>query len=170
MKKLTILLLAVLLLVGTLSACGSSSGAPASSAASAASAASGSESPAQEPEKIGGTLNLLVMAGYEEDQIIKPFEEMYGVKVNAKIYPTSDQMFAMLQNAKEGEWDIVTPDTPWVDKLVQADLIDELNPADYPEIENFYDRWKDFDQVKVDGKLYAMVSRWGYYGIVYNSN
>ena len=105
MKKLTILLLAVLLLVGTLSACGSSSGAPASSAASAASAASGSESPAQEPEKIGGTLNLLVMAGYEEDQIIKPFEEMYGVKVNAKIYPTSDQMFAMLQNAKEGEWD-----------------------------------------------------------------
>lgn len=127
-------------------------------------------SQAEEPKKIGKTLNLLVMGGYEEEQIVKPFEEMYGVKVNAKIYPTSDQMFALLQNAKEGEWDIVTPDTPWVEKLVKADLIDELNPADYPEINNFYDRWKDFDQVKVDGKLYAVVSRWGYYGIVYNSN
>lgn len=123
-----------------------------------------------QPQKIGGTLNLLVMAGYEEDQIIKPFEEKYGVKVNAKIYPTSDQMFAMLQNAKKGEWDIVTPDTPWVSKLVKADLIDELAPADYPEIENFYERWKDFDQVKADGRLYAVVSRWGYYGVVYNSN
>ena len=112
MKKVLCLLLASLLLAGACSA--------------------------EESKKIGGTLNLLVMGGYEEDQIVKPFEEMYGVKVNAKIYPTSDQMFALLQNAKEGEWDLVTPDTPWVDKLVKADLIDELNPADYPEINNFY--------------------------------
>ncbi|PWM26056.1 MAG: hypothetical protein DBX44_01100 [Oscillospiraceae bacterium] len=171
MKKKMLMLLAALLVAGSLGGCGSSSSqaAPASSEA-ASSAVSSDTGDSEQPEKIGGTLNLLVMAGYEEDQIIKPFEEMYGVKVNAKIYPTSDQMFAMLQNAKEGEWDIVTPDTPWVDKLVQADLIDELDPADYPEIENFYDRWKDFDQVKVDGKLYALVSRWGYYGIVYNSD
>ena len=79
-------------------------------------------------------------------------------------------MFSLLANSAEGEWDIVTPDTPWVSKLVDADLIDELNPEDYPEIDNFYDRWKDFDQVKVGDKLYAVVSRCGYYGIVYNSN
>lgn len=162
MKKVLCLLLA-LTLVMALAACGGS-------ASTSMPASSDASEGGEETEKIGGTLNLLVMAGYEEDQIIKPFEEKYGVKVNAKVYSNSDQMFALLQNAQEGEWDIVTPDTPWVDKLVKADLIDELDPADYPEIENFYDRWKDFDQVKVDGKLYALVSRWGYYGIVYNSD
>jgi spermidine/putrescine transport system substrate-binding protein len=125
---------------------------------------------AEEGGKLGGELNMLVMPGYEEDKIIKPFEEKYGIKVNAKVYSTSDQMFSLLSNSAEGEWDIVTPDTPWIAKLVDADLIDELNPEDYPEIDNFYDRWKDFDQVKVGGKMYAVVSRWGYYGIVYNSN
>ncbi|MBQ8589056.1 MAG: spermidine/putrescine ABC transporter substrate-binding protein, partial [Firmicutes bacterium] len=119
---------------------------------------------------IGGELNMLVMAGYEEADIIEPFEEMYGVEVNAKVYSNSDEMFALLSSSAEGEWDIVTPDTPWIAKLVDADLIDELDPADYPEIENFYDRWKNFDQVYVDDKMYALVSRWGYYGIVYNAD
>jgi len=84
--------------------------------------------PAEEGGKLGGELNLLVMPGYEEEKIIKPFEEKYGVKINAKVYSTSDQMFSLLANSAEGEWDIVTPDTPWVAKLVDADLIDELNP------------------------------------------
>jgi len=165
MKKIFALLLAASMVL-SLSAC--TNGGAANNAAPATSQAPAAEAPAA--EKIGGELNLLVMPGYEEDAIIKPFEEKYGVKVNAKIYPTSDQMFAMLSNAQEGEWDIVTPDTPWVEKLVKADLIDQLMPEDYPELENFYDRWNDFDQVKVDGDLYAIVSRWGYYGIVYNSN
>lgn len=124
----------------------------------------------QDDDYIGGTLNILVMPGYEEAQIIQPFEEKYGVKVNAKIYPSSDQMFSILSSAKPGEWDVTTPDTPWIEKLVQADLIEELDEKDYPEITNFYDHWQNFDQVYVDGKMYGIVSRWGYYGIVYNSN
>jgi spermidine/putrescine transport system substrate-binding protein len=120
------------------------------------------------PKKIGGELNILVMPGYEEEQIIKPFEEQYGVKVNAKIYPSSDQMFAILSAAKPGDWDIITPDTPWIERLVKANLVNELDPKDYP-IKEFYTRWQDFDQCKSDGKTYAIVSRWGYYGIVYNS-
>lgn len=120
-------------------------------------------------KKLGGELNILVMPGYEEEQIIKPFEEKYGIKVNAKIYPSSDEMFAILSAAKPGDWDVITPDTPWIDKLVKADLVEELNPADYP-ISEFYPRWQDFDQCKVNGKTYGVVSRWGYYGVVYNSS
>jgi len=125
--------------------------------------------PKLEEKKVGGTLNILVMPGYEEAKLIKPFEDKYGVKVNAKIYPSSDQMFAILQAAKPGEWDISTPDTPWVDKLQKADLIVPLNEADYPQIKNFYEPFQKFDQCYVGGKMYAVVSRWGYYGIVYNS-
>jgi len=39
-------------------------------------------------------LNLLVMPGYEEPQIINDFEKKYNCKVNYKIYPSSDEMMA----------------------------------------------------------------------------
>jgi spermidine/putrescine transport system substrate-binding protein len=125
--------------------------------------------PAPAQQKIGGTLNILVMPGYEEDQIIKPFEQRYGVKVNAKIYPSSDQMFAILSAAKPGEWDVTTPDTPWIAKLVKANLLMPLNAADYPDVKNFFSRWQKFDQTYVNGTLYGLVSRFGFYGIVWNS-
>lgn len=124
----------------------------------------------QDENYIGGTLNILVMPGYEEEKIIKPFEEKYGVTVNSRVYPSSDQMFSILSNAKPGEWDVVTPDTPWVERLVTADMIAPLDPVDFPEIKNFFEHWQDFEQVYVDDQMYAVVSRWGYYGIVYNSD
>jgi spermidine/putrescine transport system substrate-binding protein len=125
--------------------------------------------PSSAQQKIGGTLNILVMPGYEEDQIIKPFEAKYGVKVNAKIYPSSDQMFSILSTAKPGEWDVTTPDTPWIDKLVKAGLLMPLAPSEFPVVQNFFSRWQKFDQNYVNNQMYGLVSRFGFYGIVYNS-
>jgi spermidine/putrescine transport system substrate-binding protein len=125
--------------------------------------------PSSAQQRIGGTLNILVMPGYEEDQIIKPFEQKYGVKVNAKIYPSSDQMFSMLSAARPGEWDVTTPDTPWIAKLVKANLLMPLNASDYPMIGDFFSRWKRFDQNYVENTMYGIVSRFGFYGVVYNS-
>lgn len=121
------------------------------------------------PEKIGGELNILVQAGYDEPRIVEPFEEMYGVTVNSKVFPSSDEMFATLQAAKPGEWDVTMPDTPWIARLHEAGLVEELDPADFPMIADQYERWQEFDQLMVDGKQYGIVSRWGLYGIVYNS-
>jgi len=166
MKKVLLLMLLALALFA-LGACGAEEETPVVENEGGEAAV---EEEAADDDYIGGELNMLVMGGYEEDAIIKPFEEKYGVKVNAKVYSNSDEMFALLSSSTEGEWDIVTPDTPWVEKLVAADLIDEMDPADYPELENFYERWQNFDQVFVDGKMYSIVSRWGYYGIVYNAD
>jgi spermidine/putrescine transport system substrate-binding protein len=163
-KKRFSLVVFVLLIVMMVTACGSQPAAPAPAPAPAA-------KPAEKPAdgKIGGTLNILVMPGYEEAKIIKPFEDKYGVKVNAKIYPSSDEMFAILSASKPGEWDVTTPDTPWIEKMQKAGMIKPLDPKDYPAIQNFYDQFKKFSQCYVGEQMYGIVSRWGYYGIVYNS-
>ena len=114
------------------------------------------------------TLNILVMPGYEEPQIISDFEKKYDCKVNFKIYPSSDEMMALIKSAKKGTYDVVTPDAPYVEKMMKAGLIQPLNPADYP-LNDFFERFKKFEQHWVDGKLYAVTSRWGFYGLVYNS-
>ncbi len=114
-------------------------------------------------------LNILVMAGYEEPQIIKGFEEQYDCKINSKLYPSSDEMMALIKSSKRGTFDVLTPDAPYVAKLVKADLIRPLDLNNYP-IDDFYDRFKHFDQHWIDNKPYAVTSRWGFYGIAYNSN
>ncbi len=113
-------------------------------------------------------LNLLVMPGYEEPQIINEFEQKYNCKVNSKIYPSSDEMMALIKSAQKGTFDVLSPDAPYVAKLVNADLIQPLNPADYP-IDDLYDRFQHFGQHWIDNKLYAVTSRWGFYGLAYNS-
>ena len=113
-------------------------------------------------------LNILVMAGYEEPQIIKGFEEKYDCKINSKLYPSSDEMMALIKSAKRGTFDVLSPDAPYVAKLVKADLIRSLDCDDYP-INDFYDRFKHFDQHWIDNRLYAVTSRWGFYGLAYNS-
>ena len=113
-------------------------------------------------------LNLLVMPGYEEPQVIKGFEEKYDCKVNYKIYPSSDEMMALIKSSKPGTYDVLSPDAPYVEKLMKADLISPLNPDDYP-LGDFYERFRHFDQHWIDGKMYAVTSRWGFYGIAYNT-
>jgi len=113
-------------------------------------------------------LNLLVMPGYEEPQIINDFEKEYDCKVNYKIYPSSDEMMALIKSAKPGTFDVLSPDAPYVEKLVRADLIQPLNPADYP-INDLFERFKHFDQHWINNKFYAVTSRWGFYGLAYNT-
>ncbi len=114
------------------------------------------------------SLNILVWAGYEEEQVLKPFEEQYKVKVNAKTFNGDEQMFAALTSSPPGTWDVVNPDAPFVERLVRADLLRPLDPADYP-LQDFFERFQHFDQHWIDGKMYGVTSRWGFYGIVYNT-
>ena len=113
-------------------------------------------------------LNILVMPGYEEPQIINDFEKKYDCKINHKIYPSSDEMMALLLSSKKGTFDVVTPDAPYVEKLVKANFIIPLNPADYP-MKDFFPRFQRFEQHWINNKLYSVTSRWGFYGLAYNS-
>lgn len=125
--------------------------------------------PVSAQTRIGGTLNLLVYAGYEEEQVVKALAQKHGLKFNSKIVGNSDQLFSIATASRPGEWDVAAPDTPWIRKLVNANLLAPLNPGDYPEVKNFLSRWQKLDQLYVNNTLYGLVSRFGYIGIVYNT-
>src|SRR5690606_36857787 len=85
-RAIPVLLAVVLALTLTLlTACGGGS-TPAPSGSGGRQPAGGAGADPGDSGKIGGELNILVMPGYEEEQIIRPFEEQYGVKVNARVY------------------------------------------------------------------------------------
>lgn len=113
-------------------------------------------------------LNILTWAGYNEDRIIEPFEKKYNCKVNSKNFSGDEQMLTIWTGSPKGTWDVVNPDGPWVAVLAKQGKIRELNPKLYA-LEDLFPLFRRFPQHWVDGKLYAVASRWGFYGIAYNT-
>jgi spermidine/putrescine transport system substrate-binding protein len=140
--------------------------APGSSPSAASGAAAGSA--AATPRKIGGTMNLVAWAGYDDPKLLADFKALYDVDVNVKLHAGDEELTAILSAAKPGDYDVAVPDTPWIEIFQKDGWLAELDPADFPQ-DDYYTRFKNFDQTSVDGKLYGIVTRWGYYGIIYNT-
>ncbi len=143
-----------------LAACG-----PGTSGSGATGSAVGS---ASAPRKIGGSMNLVTWAGYDDTKLLADFKSLYDIDVNVKLHSGDEQLTAILSAAKPGDYDVAVPDTPWIAIFQKDGWLAELNPSDFPQ-DDYYSRFKNFDQTAVDGKMYGIVTRWGYYGIIYNT-
>ncbi len=53
--------------------------------------------------------------------------------------------------------------------MVEANMLQALDMSKYTEVENFFEKWKNFDEVKVEDEQYGIVTHWGYYGLIYNT-
>jgi len=108
-----------------------------------------------------------VWTGYEEPGLLKPFEEKHNVKVNYKTFVGGDRMFALLTQSR-GEYDVVTVDPEYIEKLHALGRLSELNPSDY-DFSDYFKPFNKFPQSWIDGKLYAVVVEWGANAMVYNT-
>lgn len=119
----------------------------------------------QEKEK--QSLNVLGWIGYDEERLIRPFEEQYGVDVNVKTYIGGDEMFSIMSQTR-GEYDVVVIDPEYIEKLYATGRLQPLNEEDY----NFQDYIKPFDRLStayINNQLYAVVIRYGTNALVYNT-
>jgi len=111
-------------------------------------------------------LNLLVWVGYEERAMIEPFEKKFNVKVNHKTFVGGDQMFALFTQSK-GTYDVVVVDPEYIEKLYAAGRLAELNRGDY-NFNDYFEPFQKFPLSWINGKLYAVLVRFGSNGLVYN--
>ena len=120
--------------------------------------------------RAAGEVNVLAFGGYEEPGMLEPFEEATGIKVNLKIHDGSDEeMVALIASSPPGTFDIITPTSAYIPRAVTDGLLMELSPADYA-LDDYFDLIANWPPVWMDGKMYAIVNRFGYYGITYNHN
>ncbi|PIT96901.1 ABC transporter substrate-binding protein [Candidatus Campbellbacteria bacterium CG10_big_fil_rev_8_21_14_0_10_35_52] len=119
----------------------------------------------QQPSK--DTLNMLAWIGYEEPELIKPFEEQYKVKVNVKTYIGGDQMFTLLSQSKN-QYDVVIVDPEFIEKLYGAGRLSELDTTDY-NFNDYLEPFRKFPLAWINNKLYAVIVRFGSNGLAYNT-
>ncbi|KPL53387.1 ABC transporter substrate-binding protein [Prosthecomicrobium hirschii] len=133
----------------------------------AALAASSRWSPADADEP--NVLNYLSWPGNADPYLVGEFEKQNNCKIRIKEYVGGDQMLAVINQSPPGSFDVVLADAEYMHLLRAADYLEELDPADYP-LKDFWPEFQKFPLHWFDGKLYGVMSDFGYLGLSYNTD
>jgi len=114
-------------------------------------------------------LNYLSWPGNADPYLIADFEKAHNVKVKIKEYVGGDQMLAVINQSPPGAFDVVLADAEYMHLLHAADFVEELDPADYP-LKDFWPEFQKFPLHWFDGKLYGVMTDFGYLGLSYNTD
>ncbi len=113
-------------------------------------------------------LTLLSWPGYAAPEVVGPFEEEHGVKIVGKEYTGGDAMLALVNSSPPGTFDLILADAEFIRMLRGADIIETLNADDYP-FDDYWPEFSDFPGLNEDGKLYGIMTSFGYLGLTYNT-
>ena len=114
-------------------------------------------------------LTMLAWYGHAEPDVVAEFEAENNVKFVPKYYTGGDNMLGLISQSDPGTYDVILSDAEYVQQLNAAGYIEELDPADY----NFADYFPEFQQFPghwQDGKLYSVLTRFGFLGVSYNTD
>ena len=114
-------------------------------------------------------LNALVWCDHTDPALIKPFEEMHGVKVNLKEYEGTGTALAIVEQSRPGDWDVFVIDGVDVPRVAKAGLLAEL-PADQLPLDDIFEPVQMRDVTFQDGKMYAVMEKFGYNVVSYNKS
>ncbi|KIL49181.1 ABC transporter substrate-binding protein [Jeotgalibacillus campisalis] len=111
------------------------------------------------------TLTVFNWGDYIDEDLLTEFEEETGIRV---IYETFDSNEAMLTKIEQGgtTYDIAVPSEYTIDKMIEQELLLELDHEQLPNMEHLN---PDFMDLSFDpGNAYSIPYFWGTVGIVYN--
>ena len=117
-------------------------------------------------EELSGPINVLAWDGYDNPDVLERFTAETGVKVNVKIHGGNAQGAAALE-AQQGRWDVINVDNDWIQRLARQELIQPLDRADYPALDEMWTPFRNFAPHHLDDTLYGVPTRFGINGIIY---
>lgn len=97
--------------------------------------------------------------------VIDEFEKETNIKVNYTTYETNEELYNMLKNSNVS-YDVIIPSEYMISKLIEEDMLLELNFDNIPNYDNLMERFKKLD-CDPSGK-YTVCYTWGITGLVYD--
>jgi spermidine/putrescine transport system substrate-binding protein len=112
-------------------------------------------------------LYIFTWTQYTDNQLLKTFSTETGMKVLADVYDSNDVMLAKLQAGGGGTYSIINPSDYMVQKMVDRDLLTEINHDRLIGLENLFSRFQNpsYDR----NNRYSIPFNWGTTGLLYNS-
>lgn len=113
-------------------------------------------------------LTMLAWYGHAEPDVVAEFEAENNVKFKPKYYTGGDNMLGLIAQSPPGTFDIILSDAEYVQQLNAAGYIEELDAKDYA-FDEFFPEFQQFPGHWQDGKLYSVITRFGFLGVAYNT-
>lgn len=111
-------------------------------------------------------LYIYTWAGYTDDDLLKRFQQVTGIRVIADVFDSNEAMLARLQASGGGGYSIIYPSDYMVQQMVELDLLTKLDPSRLVDLEQLFPNFKDphYDP----GNQYSVPVSWGTTGLIYN--
>ncbi len=104
---------------------------------------------------------------YIDREVLNIFEEETGCHVNYVTFSQNEDMYTKLSTGAES-YDVVIPSEYMIQRLIKEDLVEELDLANIPNLENVLDNLRD--PIYDPGNAHSVPYMWGTLGIVYNTD
>lgn len=114
-------------------------------------------------------LNALVWCDHADSNLLKPFEDANGIKVNFKEFEGTGAGLAIVDQSQPGDWDVMVIDSIDVRRGVERGLFEPLPEDKLPFGDMFPEVVMD-EQTKIDGKRYGITEKFGYNTIGFNKS
>jgi spermidine/putrescine transport system substrate-binding protein len=116
---------------------------------------------------VAADLNALLWCDNTDPNLLKPFEDANGIKVNIKEFEGTGAGLAIIEQSQPGDWDVMVIDSVDVRRGVDRGLFEPLPEDQLPFGDMFPETVMDA-QTKIDGKRYAITEKFGYNTLSYN--
>ena len=104
---------------------------------------------------------------YIDPETIEMFEEETGIKVIYDEYETNEMMYPRVE-AKVFSYDVICPSDYMIQKLIENDLLEEINFDNIPNIKNIGEQYMEQARGFDPENKYAVPYCFGTVGILYN--
>ena len=113
------------------------------------------------------TLNVYNWGEYIDPDTITMFEEETGIKVVYDEYETNEIMYPKVE-AGATAYDVLCPSDYMIQKLIENDLLQEINFDNIPNVKNIGQQYFDKSQEFDPENKYSVPYCFGTVGILYN--
>jgi spermidine/putrescine transport system substrate-binding protein len=116
---------------------------------------------------LAADLNALIWCDHADPNLLKPFEDANGIKVNVKEFEGTGAGLAIIEQSQPGDWDVMVIDSIDVRRGVDRGLFEPL-PEDQLPLADLFPQVKMDSATVIDGKRYGVTEKFGYNTIGYN--
>ncbi|HNP69973.1 MAG TPA: spermidine/putrescine ABC transporter substrate-binding protein [Kouleothrix sp.] len=117
--------------------------------------------------KLSKELHIYNWADYLNPEVLKSFEQEYGVKVTMEVYDNNEDMIAKIRPGNSG-YDVVFPSDYAVEIMARDKLIATLDKSLLPNLAHL--RKSNLDLYYDKGNVYSIPYNYGTTGLAYNKS
>ncbi|WLS11121.1 PotD/PotF family extracellular solute-binding protein (plasmid) [Shinella sumterensis] len=117
------------------------------------------------------SLNYMCWEGYNAPSILEPFQKSKDASISIDLITDSAGGFAKLAAGASRDFDLVSSDSPWIQRMGPAGFCRYIDEADFADqFAEFYPQFRaPFAPLAFEGKATGLPTRWGWVGPTVNT-